>query len=244
MLKDWNVKIFVDGASLKDIEEMSSKKWVDGFTTNPTLMRQAGVKDYVAFAKEALEIVGGKPISFEVFADDFSEMEDQAREIASWGREVYVKIPVTNTKGEFAGPLIKRLSQDGIPLNVTALMTYEQTIAVAECIDETTPAILSIFAGRLADTGRDPMLLMSEVLEKIDDQRNIELLWASSREIGNVMQADEIGCHIITLPPDLLKKVPLLGKDLNEYSLETVKMFYKDALAAGYVIPCKSLSNY
>lgn len=241
MLKDLKIKIFADGAHLKEIEEMSAKEWIRGFTTNPTLMRQAGVKDYVNFAKKALEIVRGKPISFEVFADDFSEMEEQALEIASWAPNVYVKIPITNTKGESCYGLIRRLSSSGVSLNVTAIFTLDQVRRVVESLSEKTPAVISVFAGRIADTGRDPAAVMREALKLIGPKKKFELLWASPREIFNFIQADQIGCHIITLSHDLLKKVPLLGKDLNEFSLETVKMFYKDASLSEFSIPCKAI---
>lgn len=236
MLSKLKVKIFADGADLKSMEEMHSKEWIKGFTTNPTLMRQAGVQDYVSFAKEALKIVKNKPISFEVFADDFVEMEAQALEIASWGNNVYVKIPVTNTKGVFSGPLIERLSQAGVSLNVTALFTIDQVEKVVECLNENVPNVISIFAGRIADSGRDPMVVMREA-RKLMKHRS-ELLWASPRELFNLIQADRSGCHIITVSNDLLKKVHLLGKDLNEFSLETVKMFYRDATLSEFNIPC------
>lgn len=243
MLKNLKIKIFADGAHLKEIEEMSAKEWIRGFTTNPTLMRQAGVKDYVSFAKKALEMVRGKPISFEVFADDFSEMEDQALEIASWAPNVYVKIPITNTKGESSNALIRRLSNAGVSLNVTAIFTLDQIREVVKNLNENTPAVISVFAGRIADTGRDPVEIMKETLKLIKSKKKFELLWASPREIFNLIQADQIGCHIITLSHDLLKKVPLLGKDLNDFSLETVKMFYKDALLSEFSIPCKAPLN-
>lgn len=237
MLRNLKIKIFADGAHLKEMEEMNEKEWIQGFTTNPTLMRQAGVKDYVSFAKKSLEIVRTKPISFEVFADDFSEMEDQALEIASWASNVYVKIPITNTKGGPAYDLIRRLSHSGVPLNITAIFTLNQVREVVESLHEQTPAIISVFSGRIADTGRDPMKVMREALKFIKPKKNLELLWASPREIFNLIQADQTGCHIITLSHDLLKKIPLLGKNLNEFSLETVKMFYKDALLSEFSIP-------
>lgn len=232
------IKIFADGADLKGIADMNAKEWVAGFTTNPTLMRVAGVKDYAAFAKDVLAIVKDKPVSFEVFADDFSEMEEQAREIASWGENIYVKIPVTNTRGEFAGDLIHSLSNEGIPLNVTAIFTNQQVAAVLERLNDDTPAIISVFAGRIADTGRDPSATMQTALKLIEGRKNIELLWASPRELLNLIQANDIGCHIITMSNDLLNKVHLLEKDLQEFSLDTVKMFYRDAVASGYSITC------
>ncbi|MBS3905145.1 MAG: transaldolase [Simkania sp.] len=238
-LKNLKIKIFADGADLKGIEEMRAKEWIKGFTTNPSLMRQAGVKDYMKFAKDALAIVQDKPISFEVFADDFFEMEEQALEIASWGPNVYVKIPVTNTKGQFAGQLIQRLSEADVKLNITALFTLEQVKMVMDNLINETPAIISIFAGRIADTGSDPAMIMQKALTLLEPKKNAELLWASPREVFNLIQADDVGCHIITVSNDLLKKVHLLGKDLNEFSLETVKMFYKDAVESDYTITCK-----
>jgi transaldolase len=200
-------------------------------------MRQAGVDDYAKFATEALQLVRDLPISFEVFADEFSEMEEQALEIASWGRNVYVKIPVSNTRGEPSYSLIRRLSQAGVPLNVTAVFTLEQVREVMGCLRDTTPTIVSVFAGRIADAGSDPLTIMQQALELILPHSNVELLWASPREIFNLVQADQLGCHIITLSNDLLKKIPLLGKDLTQFSRETVAMFYRDAMAANYSIP-------
>jgi transaldolase len=230
------VKLFADGADLAGIKEMAANPAIKGFTTNPTLMRKAGVTDYKAFALQALDVVGGRSISFEVFADEFGEMEKQAREIASWGSNVYVKIPVTNTKGEFSGPLVERLSRAGVQLNVTAMMTLEQVKLVTERLDAATPAIISVFAGRIADTGRDPMPIMAEAVQVMKAKPKSELIWASPRELLNIFQADAVGCHIITATNDILKKLSLVGKDLAAYSLETVEMFYKDASAAGYTI--------
>ena len=235
-IKKLNIKLFADGADLAGIKEMAANSLIKGFTTNPTLMRKAGVADYKAFALGALNIIGDRPISFEVFADDFVEMEKQAREIATWGKNVNVKIPVTNTKGEFSGPLIERLSLAGIQLNVTAVMTPEQVRAVTECLSPETPAIISVFAGRIADTGRDPMPIMAEAVRIMKAKPKAELIWASPRELLNVFQADSVGCHIITATNDILKKLSLVGKDLGDYSLDTVKMFYNDAQAAGYNI--------
>ncbi len=235
-LKNLKIKIFADGADLVGIKEMAAKPLISGFTTNPTLMRKAGVEDYRAFALEAMKIIGGKPISFEVFADDFENMERQARKIASWGENIYVKIPVTNTKGEFSGPLIAKLSAAGVKLNITAMLTAEQAKAVTECLHLDTPAIESIFTGRIADTGCDPMPIMIEALKTIRTKPRAELLWASPREVLNIFQADSIGCHIITATNDILKKLSLVSKDLVEYSRETVKMFYEDAKQAGYKI--------
>ena len=199
-------------------------------------MRKAGVSDYKAFALQALQVVAGRPISFEVFADDFGEMGKQAHEIASWGRNIYVKIPVTNTKGEFSGPLIERLTRAGIQVNVTALTTVDQVKRVADRFAPETPAIISVFAGRIADTGRDPVPIMAEAVKIMRKKPKSELIWASPRELLNIFQADEVGCHIITATNDILKKLPLIGKDLDAYSLETVEMFHKDAKAAGYSI--------
>jgi transaldolase len=217
--------------------EAAANPLIRGFTTNPTLMRAAGVGDYKAFAQEVLQAIPDRPISFEVFADDFPTMEQQAREIASWGKNVYVKIPVTNTKGEFAGPLIATLSRAGIKLNVTAVMTLEQVASIGEALAETVPAVVSVFAGRIADTGRDPVPLMNEALTILRSRPRAELLWASPRELLNIFQADDIGCHIITVTNDHLKKLSLVGKDLDEYSRDTVAMFYKDAVSAKYAIP-------
>ncbi len=230
------VKLFADGADLAGIKEMAANPAIKGFTTNPTLMRKAGVSDYKAFALQALQVVGGRPISFEVFADEFGEMGKQAHEIASWGRNIYVKIPVTNTKGEFSGPLVERLTRAGIQVNVTALTTVDQVKRVADRLAPETPAIISVFAGRIADTGRDPVPIMAEAVKIMKKKPKSELIWASPRELLNIFQADEVGCHVITATNDILKKLPLIGKDLDAYSLETVEMFHKDAKAAGYSI--------
>ncbi|NCX93931.1 MAG: transaldolase [Gammaproteobacteria bacterium] len=230
------VKLFADGADLAGIKEMAANANIAGFTTNPTLMRKAGITDYKAFALEVLKIVPDRPVSFEVFADDFATMEKQALEIASWGKHVNVKIPVTNTKGEFCGPLVKRLSEKGVQLNITAVMTIEQVEKITEQLSSSTPAIISVFAGRIADTGRDPVPVMAQAVKVMKSKPKAELIWASPRELLNIFQADEVGCHIITATNDILKKLQLVGKDLNAYSLETVEMFYKDALAAGFSI--------
>jgi transaldolase len=229
-------KIFADGADLKSIVALANDPIVKGFTTNPSLMRKDGVTDYEKFACTLLEAVPNKPISFEVFADDMKEMEAQAHKIASWGSNVYVKIPVTNTKGEFTGPLISRLSQAGIALNVTAILTLEQVVQVTNALCVDTSAVVSVFAGRIADTGVDPIPLMTDCIKVMKSKPKAELLWASSRELLNIFQADAIGCHIITVTHDMLKKLSLFGKDLKDYSLETVVMFYKDAAAAGFKI--------
>lgn len=236
-LRDLKIKIFADGADLAGIKAMYGKSWIKGFTTNPTLMRKAGIADYKAFAHAVLAAVPDRPISFEVFADDFDEMEAQALEIASWGSNINVKIPVTNTKRIFSGPLIHRLSRVGVKLNITAVMTLGQVQAIVDNLAMETPAIISIFAGRIADTGVDPVPVMREALAIMRARPKAELLWASPRELLNIVQADEVGCHIITATNDILNKLTLLGKDHGEYSLETVEMFYRDALAAGYRIP-------
>jgi transaldolase len=231
------IKIYADGADIKAMRQAAANPLISGFTTNPTLMRAAGVNDYKAFAHEALRFIPDRPISFEVFADDFPSMEAQAREIASWGDNVYVKIPVTNTKGDFSGPLIATLSHAGVKLNVTAMTTLEQVSRVGEALAESVPAVVSVFAGRIADTGRDPVPHMAEALRLLKGRPKAELLWASPRELLNIFQADSIGCHIITVTNDHLKKLSLVGKDLGDYSLDTVKMFYNDASSAGYDIP-------
>ena len=234
------IKIFADGADLKGMKEAAAQPYIRGFTTNPTLMRQAGISDYKQFALEVLKLIPERPVSFEVFADDFPTMEAQGREIASWGSNVYVKVPVTNTKGEFAGPLLSRLSSAGIMLNVTAIMTNDQVKRVAAALAKDTPAIVSVFAGRIADTGRDPVPLMREAVALLKERPQAELLWASPRELLNIFQADEIGCHIITVTGDVIRKLALVGKDLDKYSLETVAMFHKDALSAAFTIPVGS----
>jgi transaldolase len=234
------VKLFADGADLAGIKEMAANPAIKGFTTNPTLMRKAGVSDYKAFALQALQAVGGRPISFEVFADEFGEMEKQAREIASWGKNIYVKIPVTNTKREFSGALVERLSRSGVQLNVTALMTVDQVRRVTERLAPETPAIISVFAGRVADTGRDPLPIMAEAVKTMKKKPKSELIWASPRELLNIFQANEVGCHIITATNDIIKKLSLVGKDLDAYSLETVEMFYKDAKTAAYSITTRA----
>lgn len=230
------IKIFADGADLAGIREMYALPYIKGFTTNPTLMRKAGVSDYKAFALEVLKIVPDRPVSFEVFADDFGAMERQAREIASWGKNVYVKIPVTNTKGQSAADTVARLSKAGVKLNVTAMLTLDQVREITAALAPDAPAILSVFAGRIADTGVDPVPVMQEALAIMKAKPNAELLWASPRELLNIFHADGIGCHVITVTNDVLKKLSLVGKDLAAYSLETVEMFYKDAQAAGYAI--------
>jgi transaldolase len=239
-LKALKVKLFADGADLAGMKEMAANPLIKGFTTNPTLMRKAGVADYKAFAHDVLNAIPDRPVSFEVFADEFGEMERQAFEIASWGRNVNVKIPVTNTKGEFSGPIIERLSKSGVKLNVTALLTLDQVRRVTERLAAETSAIISVFAGRIADTGLDPVPLMAEAVRIMKAKPKAELIWASPRELLNIFQADSIGCHIITATNDILKKLSLVGKDLDRYSLETVEMFHKDASAAGYKIATRA----
>ncbi|MCC7260993.1 MAG: transaldolase [Candidatus Latescibacteria bacterium] len=234
MIDRLQIKIFADGADRAGMLEMYRQPLIRGFTTNPTLMRKAGVADYEAFARDLLQQIPDRPISFEVFSDEFVEMERQARQIASWGDHVYVKIPVTNTRGEPAYPLIRALSRAGIKVNATALMQLAQVEQVGAALSGGAPACVSVFAGRIADTGRDPVPLMARAVELLRPYPNAELIWASPRELFNIFQADAVGCHIITATNDLLKKLALVGKDLGEYSLETVKMFYEDARAAGY----------
>lgn len=228
------VKIFADGANKADMLRLYADPRIRGFTTNPTLMRNAGISDYAAFAKDILASIRDRPISFEVFSDEFDEMERQALKIASWGSNVFVKIPVTNTKSKPSYDLIHRLAERGVQLNVTAIMTLAQVREVSSALGNHAPSNVSIFAGRIADTGRDPVPVMTEALEICRRHTHQELIWASPRELLNIVQAGEIGCHIITVTSDILKKLPLLGKDLNEYSLDTVKMFYNDATAAGF----------
>jgi transaldolase len=238
-LKKLKVKLFADGADLAGMKEMAANPMIKGFTTNPTLMKKAGITDYKVFARDVLAAIPDRPVSFEVFADDFGEMEAQGLEIASWGKNVNVKIPVTNTKREFAGNVIERLSKAGVQVNVTALLTLEQVKRVTERLDAKTPAIISVFAGRIADTGVDPLPIMKASVEAMKSKPKAELIWASPRELLNVFQADAIGCHIITATNDILKKLSLVGKDLDNYSLETVAMFYRDAKAAGYTIAAR-----
>jgi transaldolase len=235
MASELRIAVYADGADVRDMVAARDAGIVKGFTTNPTLMRKSGVSDYATFAKEALDATGGMPISFEVFADDFEEMERQARLIATWGDAVYVKIPVTNTKGESAVPLITRLSSAGVKLNITAILTLDQVRQVVDALDPDTPAIVSVFAGRIADTGVDPVPLMREAAAICASKPKAELLWASPRELLNIFQADEVGCHIITVTSDILKKLStMVGKPLDELSLDTVKMFFNDAAAAGF----------
>ena len=235
-LNDLRVKIFADGADIAEIQKLSQNPLIKGFTTNPTLMRKANVVNYREFALGVLSIVPDRPVSFEVFSDEFPEMEQQALELASWGENVYVKIPVSNTRGEFSGPLVQRLTAAGVQVNVTALMTVTQVEQVANCLSDNTDSIVSVFAGRIADTGRDPVPVMSQAVSVLSSHPKAELIWASPRELLNIFQADSIGCHIITATSDVLVKLQGVGKDLDQFSLETVQMFRQDALAAEYTI--------
>lgn len=235
-IEDWRIRLFSDGADLPSILEMAAKPWIHGFTTNPTLMRKAGIRDYQAFARDLLAAVPDRPISFEVFAEDEAEMERQAITLASWGPNVNVKIPVTNRAGVFLGPLIRRLTDAGVPLNVTAILTLDQVAQVAEALPADAPAIVSVFAGRIADTGVDPVPLMAWAKVLLRERPKAQLLWASPREVLNIFQAEQAGCDIITVPPEILRKLDLVGKDLAAYSLETVEMFHRDAQAAAFTI--------
>ncbi len=235
-LSELNIKIFADGADKAGILEMYNKPYISGFTTNPTLMRKAGITDYESFAKEILEAIPDRSISFEVFSDEFDEMARQARKIASWGENVYVKIPITNTRGQSSIELARTLSKEGIKPNLTAIMTLEQVHEGVEAIKDAKGGYISVFAGRIADSARDPLPVMAEAAKLCSEAGNLELIWASPRELLNVFQADDVGCHIITVTNDLLKKLSLVGKDLNDFSLETVHMFYNDASLAGYTL--------
>jgi len=228
------VKIFADGANLKEMAAWARCPEIRGFTTNPTLMRQAGVSDYEAFARDALRAIPDRPMSFEVFSDDFDDMERQARRIASWGENVYVKIPITNTEAQPSKPLVYRLSHSGVKVNVTAVLSLRQVLEAADALNGGAPSAISVFAGRIADTGRDPVPLMREALAIVKDVPSIEVIWASPREVLNVYQADDIGCHIVTATSGILAKLGLAGKDLDEFSLDTVRMFRTDAIGAGY----------
>ena len=228
------IDLYADGADVRDMIAARESGVVKGFTTNPTLMKKSGVTDYEAFAKDALKAVSGMPISFEVFADDFAEMERQARRICTWGDQVFVKIPITNTKGESAVPLIKRLSDARVKLNITAILTVKQVRETVAALNAGTPAIVSVFAGRIADTGRDPVPLMKECATITKQKPKAQLLWASPRELLNIFHAEECGCQIITVTSDILKKLAMVGKPLEDLSLDTVKMFYNDASAAGF----------
>lgn len=228
------VKIFADGADKKGMLEMYAKPWIKGFTTNPTLMRKAGISDYAAFAQDIIANIPDRPLSFEVFSDDFAEMEEQALKISQWGKNVYVKIPVTNTQGKSSCKIIERLAAAGVQLNVTALLTLAQVRDVAGACAASPSSYISVFAGRIADTGRDPLPLMAAAVELLRPYPQEELIWASPRELLNLFQANAVGCHIITVTDDILKKVVNIGKDLDEFSLDTVKMFRNDAMAANF----------
>lgn len=230
------VKIFADGADRAGMLEMYAKPFISGFTTNPTLMHKAGLTDYRAFAHSILAAIPDRPISFEVFSDELAEMERQAREIATWGDNVYVKVPVTNTRREPTYELVRRLSHEGVKVNITAMMTLDQVRAVCAAVKGGAPSCVSVFAGRIADTGRDPVPLMAEAVDILREEPTAELIWASPRELLNIFQADAIGCHIITVTNDILKKLALVGRDLDDYSLDTVKMFYDDGRKAGFTL--------
>jgi transaldolase len=235
-MKNIGIKLFADGADLKDMFKWYNSGIISGFTTNPTLMKKAGITNYEEFAKVVLKAIPDMPISFEVFSDDPDSMEKEARKIASWGENVYVKIPITHTNGISTSTLINKLSVDGIKLNITAILTLGQVQIALMALSKETPSIISVFAGRIADTGKNPVDIMSISSALIKRNKNTELLWASTREVYNVIQAKNCGCDIITVTPDILKKLSMLGKDLKELSLETVQMFYNDAKEAGYKI--------
>lgn len=234
MQKKFRVKVFADGADRAGMLEMNRNPLISGFTTNPTLMRKAGISDYAAFARTMLADIPDKPLSFEVFSDELDEMERQGRLIATWGPNVYVKIPITNTKGVSTTPVIQALSAAGIRLNITAILTEEQVESIIPALRQGPGAFISVFAGRLADSGLDPLPMMKRVVARLAPTPHLELIWASPREVLNLVQADEIGCHIITMTNDLIKKIPLFGKDPAAFSLETVQMFYEDACKAGF----------
>lgn len=236
LVTELKTKLFADGADLQGMLEMNAKPFIQGLTTNPTLMRKVGITDYRRFSKEVLKEITIKPISFEVFSDELDEMQRQGLEIASWGENVYVKIPITTTTGESTASVVKHLTKQGVKVNVTALMTEAQVRVVLEVLDPTTPSYISIFAGRIADTGRNPVPIMTAALELLKSNKQCELIWASPRELLNVFQANEIGCHIITATNDILKKLELVGYDLTAYSLDTVKMFRRDAVEAGFTL--------
>jgi len=239
-IKNLKIKIFADGADPNQIYELNKKDYIKGFTTNPTLMRKIGITDYKKFALEILSKIKEKPISFEVFSDEINVMEEQAKEIFSWGNNVNVKIPITNTKGESTVDLVGRLSKLGIICNVTAIFTIQQLKTIINILDPNTPAILSVFAGRIADSGIDPISIMKESVINSKLKPKTSILWASTREIINIFQADSIGCHIITVPHELLNKLSNVGKSLESLSLETVLGFYEDAKKAGYSISLKN----
>jgi transaldolase len=233
-LSDLKIKLFADGADKAQISRMQTNTLIRGFTTNPTLMRTAGVDDYEAFAREVLEIVRDRPVSFEVFADDFREMERQARKIASWAENVYVKIPVTNTRRHCSMEVAHQLAHSGVKVNITAVLTLDQVRAAADALTGGAPAFISVFAGRIADTGRDPIPDMAAAVQVVSNHSNVELIWASPRELLNIFQANDAGCHIITVPETILAKLHVVGKDLHDYSLDTVVMFHDDAARSRY----------
>jgi transaldolase len=236
----FRVKIFADGADRASILDLASNPLIKGFTTNPTLMRKAGITDYEAFGRSLAREIPNRPFSFEVLSDDFDQMEQQALEIASWGDNVYVKIPITDTRGRSSAQLVKRLAEQGVQINVTALMTLDQVESSVASLRNGPPSCISIFAGRIADAGCDPLPILTGALERMRAYPQIELIWASPRELFNIVQAEEIGCHIITVTHDLLKKLPLIGRDLSEYSLDTVKMFVNDARAANFTLKTRT----
>jgi transaldolase len=236
----FRVKIFADGADRASILDLAANPLIKGFTTNPTLMRKAGITDYEAFGRSLAREIPNRPFSFEVLSDDFGQMEQQALEIASWGGNVYVKIPITDTRGRSSAPLVKRLAEQGVKVNVTALMTLDQVDASVSSLRNGPPSCISIFAGRIADAGCDPLPILTGALARMRPYPQIELIWASPRELFNIVQAEDIGCHIITVTHDLLKKLPLIGRDLSEYSLDTVKMFVNDARAANFTLQTRT----
>jgi len=234
LLKDLKVQIYSDGAKAEDLRKLSQDPLIKGFTTNPSLMRKAGVVDYEGFVREALSIVKDKPISFEVFADDFDGMKRQALKLAAMGDSIFVKIPITNTQGTSTLPLVSELSKEGVKLNITAILTLDQVTALAGVLSPKTAALVSVFAGRIADTGVDPVPLLKNAKKEIEHLKKAALLWASTREIFNIFEAEKAGCDIITVPPEFLAKLGLIGRDLGGYSLDTVRMFYRDATASAY----------
>ena len=235
-MRDLNIKIYADGADLKSMLEEYNKGIVSGFTTNPSLMKSAGIKNYRDFGKEVVKEIKDMPISFEVFGDDEETILKEARELYTWSENVYVKVPVINTKGEFNGSIIKTLADEKVKLNITAIFTYKQVRDVLSVLNKDTPAIISIFAGRIADAGVDPIGIMKEAIKLAEDYPNVEILWASCRELYSIIEANDIGCHIITVPNNILKKIDLFGKDLNEYSIETVNDFFNDGKSLGFSI--------
>lgn len=233
-MRDLKIKLYADGANITEMLTAHRGGVIKGFTTNPTLMRKAGISDYEGFARQVLEQITDMPISFEVFSDELDEMERQARKIATWGQNVYVKIPITNTRGVSTAPIIRSLSEDGIKLNVTAIFTPGHVETVADALCAGTPSVISVFAGRIANAGVDPMPLMRQTVQMARKLPHAEVLWASPREALNIIQADECGCHIITITGDILAATKTFGKDLAEFSLDTVKMFHDDATRAGF----------